>query len=170
MRAALWLAPVPGPVADRAARRPAGLSRPRLWLRPAAAPEATAQAGGPGAPRGAARSRAGAPKSASSPPPTPAAGDTVAAFSGSRQEDTSRFTVTAAWKPAATAQGSGDYGAWAWSEGDMPHSITSGLGDSLAQAETAAVQACEAAGGGSGGSGGCYARAWFENAYSSFAY
>ena len=78
--------------------------------------------------------------------------------------------MTAAWKLAATAQGSGDYGAWAWSEGDMPHSITSGLGDTLAQAEAAAVQACEAAGGGSGRSGGCYARAWFENAYSSFAY
>ena len=119
---------------------------------------------------GAAGSAASAAEASFSSAAKPAAGDTVAAFSGSRQEDTSRFTVTAAWKPAATAQGSGDYGAWAWSEGDMPHSITSGLGDSLAQAETAAVQACEAAGGGSGGSGGCYARAWFENAYSSFAY
>jgi uncharacterized protein DUF4189 len=71
---------------------------------------------------------------------------------------------------AAAAHGPGDYGAWAWSEGDRPHSIASGLGHTLTQAETAAVRACEAAGGGSGGSGGCYAHEWFENAYSSFAY
>lgn len=64
---------------------------------------------------------------------------------------------------------SGDYGAWAWAKGDM-QSVRSGLGDSIAQAETAAVRACEAAGGGSAGSGGCYAHVWFENAYSSFAY
>ncbi len=106
----------------------------------------------------------------SSPAARPAAARTGATFSGSGHENTPRFTVTAAWKLTAAAQGSGDYGAWALSQGDMPHSITSGLGDTLAQAEAAAVQACEAAGGGSGGSGGCYARSWFENAYSSFAY
>jgi tetratricopeptide (TPR) repeat protein len=67
---------------------------------------------------------------------------------------------------AAAPNGIGDYGAWAWSDLDMPSSIRSGLGDTAGKAETAAVQACEAAGGGSG----CYAHVWFENAYSSFAY
>jgi hypothetical protein len=52
----------------------------------------------------------------------------------------------------------------------MPHSIASGLGDTQARAETAAVRACETAGGGSTGVGGCSAHVWFENAYSSFAY
>ena len=70
----------------------------------------------------------------------------------------------------AAAHASRDYGAWAWSQGDMPHSIASGLGDTQAQAETAAVQACETAGGGSTGFGECSAHVWFENAYSSFAY
>ena len=97
----------------------------------------------------------------------PAAARTLAIFSGSGQENTPEYTVTEAWELAA---GAGEYGAWAWSEGDMPRSISSGLGGTQAQAETAAVQACDAAGGGSGGSGKCYARSWFENAYSSFAY
>lgn len=70
----------------------------------------------------------------------------------------------------AAAHASRDYGAWAWSQGDMPHSIASGLGETQAQAETAAVRACETAGGGSTGVGGCTAHLWFENAYSSFAY
>ena len=70
----------------------------------------------------------------------------------------------------AAAHASQDYGAWAWSQGDMSHSIASGLGDTQAQAETAAVQACETAGGGSTGFGECSAHVWFENAYSSFAY
>jgi tetratricopeptide (TPR) repeat protein len=70
----------------------------------------------------------------------------------------------------AAAHTSRDYGAWAWSQGDMPHSIASGLGDTQARAETAAVRACETAGGGSTGVGGCFAHVWFENAYSSFAY
>jgi tetratricopeptide (TPR) repeat protein len=70
----------------------------------------------------------------------------------------------------AAAHASRDYGAWAWSQGDMPKSIASGLGDTQAQAKTAAVQACETAAGGSARFGGCTAHVWFENAYSSFAY
>lgn len=85
-------------------------------------------------------------------------------------QDVNAITEIRSSGGCATTPGSGDFGAWAWSEGDMPRSIASGLGNTLAQAETAAVRACEAAGGGSTGSGGCYARAWFENAYSSFAY
>jgi len=71
---------------------------------------------------------------------------------------------------ATAAHASSDYGAWAWSEDDMPRSIASGLGDTPAQAEAAAVQACEAAGGGATGFDGCYAHVLFANAYSSFAY
>jgi tetratricopeptide (TPR) repeat protein len=68
------------------------------------------------------------------------------------------------------AHASQDYGAWAWSQGDMPHSIASGLGNTQAQAETAAVHACETTGSVSTGVGECSAQIWFENAYSSFAY
>ncbi|HWT49309.1 MAG TPA: DUF4189 domain-containing protein [Mycobacterium sp.] len=70
----------------------------------------------------------------------------------------------------AAAHASRDYGAWAWSQGDMPHSIAWGLGDTQAQAEAAAARACETAEGGSSGFGACTAHIWFENAYSSFAY
>jgi hypothetical protein len=69
-----------------------------------------------------------------------------------------------------------DYGAWAWSIGKpgtpssvIPSSVSSAFGSSPAQAEAAAVQACAAAGGGTGGAGPCFARVWFQDAYSSLA-
>jgi hypothetical protein len=99
----------------------------------------------------------------------PSSSDDATLVALANQDATALAGIASSGGCAAAAKGPGHYGAWAWSEGDMPHSIRSGLGDTLTQAETAAVRACEAAGGGSGGSG-CYARLWFEDAYSSFAY
>jgi hypothetical protein len=97
-------------------------------------------------------------------------GAVLSPMSGSASSATASATPATVRTVAAVQATAGNYGAWAWSQGDMPQSIVSGVGGTLAQAEAAAVQACEAAGGGSGGFGGCYARDWFENAYSSFAY
>jgi Domain of unknown function (DUF4189)/Peptidase_C39 like family len=91
----------------------------------------------------------------------------IMAYPAASSAAQARHTVTEAPKLAAAA---GNYGAWAFSEGDMPSSVRYGFGATQGQAEVAAVGACEAAGGGSGGSANCYARAWFENAFSSFAY
>jgi Domain of unknown function (DUF4189) len=68
-------------------------------------------------------------------------------------------------QPAAT-----DYGAWAWSgTGSIPSALSSALGSTPGAAEAAAVSECQAAGGGTGGNGPCFARVWFEDAFSSLA-
>lgn len=98
---------------------------------------------------------------------SPSSPDDATLVALATQDETALAGIASTGGCSAAARGSGHYGAWAWAAGDMPQSIRSGLGNTLTQAETAAVQACEAAG---GGSGGCSARAWFKDAYSSFAY